>query len=982
MSLRIAGCSLVMLAALGAASPAPTKAAEAIPPSPIDRVRPLVQKGDLSTAESLARQMHAEAIAAHGRESVQAAAAIDALVNVLFFQKRCDEREALPLAREAIAIKTRLAPDDGASLADSVNNEANLHWCAADFAAAGPLYRRALALREKALAPDDPLIGRSASNLATYLAFLGDYGAARPLIDRALAITEKAKGPGHRDVAQMLVNSSNCMVELGDLAEARSALDRAVAIQEKEIGPESGEVAGTLVALAALRGRMDDLEGARQAFERAFAIFRSSGDGQFRVATGMRQLAEMLAGAGEDTEARARYKEALAILETDASRYPHEIASCLNGLGVLDLRAGDLAPARAELERALDLREKTFGRSHPMVATTLAETARLEAYANHPAKAWDIALATEERNRRQFLDVASNVSEREAMKYEQVRVASLDIAASAAAALGRSLTPSQVTRTWDAIIRSRAMVLDELARRHHVSVAAGSPDLQPLVERFEAARSRLARLAVRGPGSGAPERYAGDLKQAQRERDASERAVLERSAALRSESTRREAGLREVAAALPKDGVLVAYFVYGRLGPHPQAPAVPSYLAFVIRQGRDTPSMVSLGPAEAIDAAIRRWKDLVQTDPRKAAGRDVDAEYRSAAAAVRAAVWDPLAPFLAGARLALVVPDGAIHQVSLATLVDQKGRYLLETGPRLQYLSAERDLFAESGSRPSGRGLLAMGGPDFDVRPSVAEPATSTPEQSRAAAYRGSTALCAARGSLRFDRLDAAAHEAEEIGALWEQATATGMSDASDALILTGGRAGEAAFKALAPGRRVMHVATHGFELDDLCPSILQAGDRPAHDARVSTLDNPLLLSGLALSGANVGGAGPGEGAGEDGMLTAEEIAALDLSGVEWVVLAACRSGSGSVVPGEGVMGLRRAFEVAGARTLIMSLWPVEDSTTRLWMHRLYESRLAGRSTVDSVREASLALLEEQRRAGWSPHPFYWGAFVAAGDWR
>jgi CHAT domain-containing protein len=89
------------------------------------------------------------------------------------------------------------------------------------------------------------------------------------------------------------------------------------------------------------------------------------------------------------------------------------------------------------------------------------------------------------------------------------------------------------------------------------------------------------------------------------------------------------------------------------------------------------------------------------------------------------------------------------------------------------------------------------------------------------------------------------------------------------------------------------------------------------------------------------------------------------------------------VQTGEGVFGLRRAFEIAGARTLIMSLWPVEDQAAREWMGRLYEARLNGHaSTVDAVRQASLEMLKERRSRRESTHPFYWGAFVAAGDWR
>jgi CHAT domain-containing protein len=147
------------------------------------------------------------------------------------------------------------------------------------------------------------------------------------------------------------------------------------------------------------------------------------------------------------------------------------------------------------------------------------------------------------------------------------------------------------------------------------------------------------------------------------------------------------------------------------------------------------------------------------------------------------------------------------------------------------------------------------------------------------------------------------------------------------------------------------------------------------------TGESPLLLSGLALAGANHrDAAGPDE---EDGILTAEEIASLNLTNVEWAVLSACDTGVGEVRVGEGVFGLRRAFEVAGARTLIMSLWPVEDETTRHWMKALYDNRIAkGMSTIDAVHEANLQVLRQRREAGLSTHPAYWAGFIASGDWQ
>jgi CHAT domain-containing protein len=142
-----------------------------------------------------------------------------------------------------------------------------------------------------------------------------------------------------------------------------------------------------------------------------------------------------------------------------------------------------------------------------------------------------------------------------------------------------------------------------------------------------------------------------------------------------------------------------------------------------------------------------------------------------------------------------------------------------------------------------------------------------------------------------------------------------------------------------------------------------------------------MRISGLALAGANHHeGVTPRH---DDGVLTAEEILALDLRGVEWAVLSACETGAGDVVSNEGVLGLRRAFAIAGARTVIMSLWSVDDASTRQWMTALYRHRLAERrTTVEAIRDAALDVLRERRARGQSTHPFYWAAFVANGDWR
>jgi CHAT domain-containing protein len=143
--------------------------------------------------------------------------------------------------------------------------------------------------------------------------------------------------------------------------------------------------------------------------------------------------------------------------------------------------------------------------------------------------------------------------------------------------------------------------------------------------------------------------------------------------------------------------------------------------------------------------------------------------------------------------------------------------------------------------------------------------------------------------------------------------------------------------------------------------------------------ENPLLLSGLFLAGANLHGKGADELGTEDGILTAYEVSAMDLTGTEMVVLSACETALGRVEEGEGVYGLRRAFQVAGARTVISALWPVSDQATAEFMAELYAN--SEESIPERIRRLQLRKIKELRSAGQSDHPFYWAAFIATGGW-
>ena len=176
-------------------------------------------------------------------------------------------------------------------------------------------------------------------------------------------------------------------------------------------------------------------------------------------------------------------------------------------------------------------------------------------------------------------------------------------------------------------------------------------------------------------------------------------------------------------------------------------------------------------------------------------------------------------------------------------------------------------------------------------------------------------------------------------------------------------------------GIGILHISTHGFffaekEKDYSKNTLAKNSDQKQN---YSVLDNPLYRSGIVLSGANnsVKAGNDITDESEDGIITAYEISLLDLSNVEIVILSACETGLGDIKGGEGVYGLQRAFKVAGAKNVIMSLWKVPDKETAELMKYFYENWL------NKGMDKREALLEAQKQMRLiNPNPYYWAAFV------
>ena len=395
-------------------------------------------------------------------------------------------------------------------------------------------------------------------------------------------------------------------------------------------------------------------------------------------------------------------------------------------------------------------------------------------------------------------------------------------------------------------------------------------------------------------------------------------------------------------------------------------------VAFVVRPERQEVVIVPLGPTQALAKWIDRWRASY------GAGKAPPAGETDPGAELRKRLWEPLAAHLEGVKVVLVSPDGPLNGLPWAALPGSKeGTFLIHEYafavvpvPQLlpELLRGKPRL---ANQQPS---LLLTGGIDFGRK--------NTPD---AEAPAGKLPPVPVYGPLRGTE-----SEVNDLRTQFEDAFPGTPAPVS----LRKDKATKEAVVTAIPSHQFVHLATHGFFAGESESSSRQAEQQRAAlqrgDLRLLAGvvgRHPGLLSGLVFAGVNRSDRRP-----EETILTALEAAELELGQVELVVLSACNTGRGQVTGGEGVLGLQRAFQLAGARAVVASLWKVDDEEAHLFMREFYRQVWTDKpvSKGEALRQAQLWMLKNRKGRGLErqegplgpPPPHVWAAFVLSGDWR
>jgi CHAT domain-containing protein len=527
------------------------------------------------------------------------------------------------------------------------------------------------------------------------------------------------------------------------------------------------------------------------------------------------------------------------------------------------------------------------------------------------------------------------------------------------------------------VLNGKALVQQALAEQALLARDTTDPRLKPAIRELLAVRRQLATLTLQSPRPGQEAVHRRKLS----DLTADEQRLAKR---LAQESGRAEAAwpwleVDEVRGALPQDTVLIEIvwfptcdFRAPQSNKHWKA---PHYAAWVIPpRGQGDLQLIDLGNAAVIEASVNHLRKALEKTPQRLSAvgeKDAEQQLREPLQRLAKQVLHPLLPHIGQKKRWLISPDGMLWLVPWAALPLPDGQYALEKH-HLSYLVSGRDLVLPP---PKGRTTrpVVLADPDFDLE-LTAEGSQRPANEELAFALRSAKLV----GPLpRFARLPGTAIEAT---AITPKLKAYAQSEP---VVSTGKDAREEVFKAL-QRPKVVVLSTHGFFLPDV--------ERTPYDLwsllgmerlkrKAATTDNPLLRCGLILAGANQRDKG-NEGGGEDGILTGLEIVGTDLRGCELVVLSACETGLGQVRNGDGVAGLRQAFQLAGARSVVSSLWQIPDRETAKLMTAFFDHLAKGEAKADALREAQLETMRARRQRDGAAHPFFWAAFTLTGQWQ
>jgi len=850
---------------------------------------------------------------------------------------------------------TKATPTQAAD--DVTDKEIERLYAEGKYDAAFSLAEKTVAEREVRLGKEHPRTASAISDLGAMHLAKGNIANAEPLLKRAVEILEKAKD-GETILSAALSNLASVYSHKGEFKRAEAALEKAASIEEKAGAARESEYASLLAKLGTIYMKSSRTGDAEKLLLKAISIHEKR-KAERPLFIDLTNIGTLYRGMGRYDKAADAYNRAVPIAERLYGGKHPDVGKLYHVIGIFLTGSAQYDKAEEYFGRAEKNLLEGLGPKHPDVAALYSDWAVMLTRTGKVDRSLELREKSQDIDENWLSNALASGTDEDKLAYASQLERSIDRTVSFQ--MGMGLGHKGVTRfVLRTILRNKARALEATAASTRALRERMNPENKKRFDELARVRGELASRYTRGPRGQTVVEFQAEVDKLSRQAEAIDAEISKESSAYRQAV--KEVSVESVAKHIPKDAALVEFVQYRHYNSHFYSAAserdtTPRFMAYVLLPDGQVLHIQLPVTGYVIEDKVAKIRRGLQNPDDTKVFRELSLLHDI--------IFIRLLPHLPGVKHLLISPDGDLSLVPFGALLGQDGHFLGEKYT-ITYLSSGRDVlrYGEHDSKSSAPTLVAN--PDYDA-PGEAD-AVTLPE-----APRGSLPILA---RAKFSPLPGTAQEAEAI-----------RNIVPDPRVKLQRIATETALKQVS-GPKILHIATHGFFLDDTGKAAkgtrgieLDVPSKAIPTVKTSLPDdgekieilNPMFLSGLALAGANVR-----KGQTDDGILTAYEASALDLAGTELVVLSACETGVGTRVAREGVRGLRRALVLAGAETQVMSLWQVDDNATRDLMTRFYQNmyrKKLGRS--EAMRQAQLSLLAEPARK----HPFYWASFIVSGNW-
>ncbi len=858
---------------------------------------------------------------------------------------------------KSMDLKIKTKTENSIEFATILNNLAEVYDKLGEYSKSESSYLKGKELMEKKVGKLNPKYATCLNNIGQFYMDQRNYKEAEKYMMESMEIKRKILGENHPDYAISLNSLGQLYEEMNNFSKAEPYFLQSLAIRKEVYGETHPSYASVLNSLASLYLEEGYKEEARDLYLRAIDInLQVLGEEHENVASLYGNLAETYGRLEDYKTAESYFIKSLKIREKLFGKESEDVAHVLTNLGSLYQQTKSYQNSEDCIMKALMIRKKIFGETHPSYKTTVNHLMSLYLKSGDLKKAMPLLSVCTENFTNEVGELSTFLSEDELERYMLDETASLDVYHSMVWRANNTF-PQANSISLDVSLFVRGIQLRSSASLKNDIFNSNDTSLIATYTQWTNYKSQIAQQL-----SLPLENRTKQLDEWINTANNLEKTLVRQSDAFKTNQTAIHLQWEKVREKLKSDETAIEFVSFQYYDGSTWTDSV-FYFAFVVRPNDSIPSYVKLFEEKQLNTlmkgdSLKSFANLLYTDAQIRFINDHDISYGDS---LYQLVWKPLEAQLKGVKKIYFAPAGLLHYLSFDAIPQQNQKLLSDTY-QLQRLSSIGKIAEEKQPDHLVSSITLYGGLDYNTDTTQLKNLAKNDNYDLTHISRSIIDTNNRGGEWIY--LPGTQKEVITVQQLFEKnkMVVTGYSGANGTEETVKGLEGDSS-------PSILHFSTHGFFFPN--PE-LRKSIQSHLDNTFQTSDNPLLRSGLIMSGGNYcwKGGKPIEGV-EDGILTAYEVSNLYLPNTKLVVMSACETGLGDIKGSEGVYGLQRAFKMAGVDYIIVTLWQVLDKETSEFMILFYQNLITKKSIPDAFK-----LTQDTMKNKYRDEPYKWAGFV------